>query len=134
VRQKRPDYKNAQSIIEAAKIRMSYTLTLDVHEYSASTIITNIYECFRMLGDAILVSKGIVAEDHKMPIEEISKLRIQSRRPILAVLNLRNLRHNINYYGYHPNLSEVQDAVDLARSCFEAAVTEVTIIIQTANV
>lgn len=125
MRYKRPDSKNALSIIESAKKTMDFTLTLDVNEQSATTITRNIYECFRMLGDAILVSKGIASEDHLLPIKEVSSLKIGSTRPIAAVENLRILRHNVNYYGYTPNNAEVQDAISLANECFYKAYQQI---------
>ena len=116
-----PDRKNALSILESAKKTMDFTLTLKVDEYSATTIARNIYECFRALGDAILTNKGINAEDHIIPIKEVSSLEIESERPIALVENLRRLRHNINYYGYNPRIAEVNDAISLAKCCFYKA-------------
>lgn len=121
MRYKRPDHKNSLSILESAKKTMDYTLTLEVSEMSAITVSRNIYECFRMLGDAILVSKGITSEDHLLPIKEVAKLEINSTRPIASVENLRILRHNINYYGYNPQIAEVNDAISLAKDCFYKA-------------
>lgn len=121
MRYKRPDHKNALSILESAKKTMDYTLTLEVNEMSATTITRNIYECFRMLGDAILVHKGISSDDHMLPIKEVTQLPIASTRPIATVENLRTLRHNINYYGYTPSLAEVQDAISIAKACFYLA-------------
>ncbi|NOR85452.1 hypothetical protein GQ473_04990 [archaeon] len=120
MRQKVPDKKKALSIIEAAKRDMKFTLTLEVTEASGSTIIRNIYECFRMLGDAILVARGIDANDHVMPINELLKLSVETTRPILAIGSLRQLRHNINYYGYLPKMSEIVDAISIADGCFDA--------------
>jgi len=57
MRYKRPDKKNALSLAEAAQRELNFTLKLELNEESASTIIRNIYESFRMLGDAILVSQ-----------------------------------------------------------------------------
>lgn len=124
-RYKRPDKKNAQSIVEAAKQEMSYALTIAVNEKSAATIIRNIYECFRMLCDALLVSKGINSEDHIAPIKALLKLKISSLRPIASIDNFRILRHNLNYYGYRPKIEEAEDMIDFARKCFEPAVKEV---------
>jgi len=125
MRYKRPDNKSALSIIDSAKKTMDYTLTLEVNEQSAITIARNIYECFRMLGDAVLVIKGIVSEDHLLPMKEVSQLKIDSKRPIALVENLRILRHNINYYGYNPNLAEVNDVISLARECFYSAYEQI---------
>jgi len=118
VRYKRPDRKNAISIVSAAEKDMKFTLSMKVNNDSASTIIRNIYECFRMLGDALLVLKGIESEDHIVPIKELTQQKVKTIRPINLVDNLRRLRHNINYYGYKPNIEEVKDAISIARNIF----------------
>src|SRR3989338_3534660 len=99
VRYKVPDKKNALSIIGASKRDMDFTLTLKLAGDSGATIVRNIYECFRMLGDALLVAKGIKSQDHTEPIQELLKLKVNTQRPIYLIDNLRKLRHNINYYG-----------------------------------
>ncbi|MEK6983009.1 MAG: hypothetical protein AABX33_00415 [Nanoarchaeota archaeon] len=119
IRYKVPDKKNALSIIEASKRDMNYTLTLKLAGDSGGTIVRNIYECFRMLGDALLVAKGIKSQDHIEPIKELLKLKVNTQRPVYLIGNLRTLRHNINYYGYFPKPVEVEDVISLARSCFE---------------
>lgn len=124
-RYKRPDRKDALSIINASKREMEFTLSLEVKENSASTIIKNIYECFRMLGDAILVSKGIVSQDHIEPLNELINLKIKTPRPLGLLSNLRILRHNINYYGYSPKIEEVEDIVLFAKECFNPILKEV---------
>lgn len=118
-RYKRPDRKNALSILNAAKEEMKFTLSLERTEQSGSTIVRNIYECFRMMGDALLTAEGIESEDHVMPIRELMKVPANTKRPTSLIDNLRRLRHNINYYGYRPKLVDVEDAVSIAGSCFE---------------
>ena len=129
MRYKRPDKKNALSIILAAKKEMDFTLTLKISEESGSTIIRNIYECFRMLGDAILVAKGIESQDHLEPINELLKLNVSTKRPLGVIGNLRILRHNINYYGYQPKLEEVKVVISLSNDCFLPVFNEVNKII-----
>jgi len=119
MRYKRPDHKNALSIIEAAEREMNYTLTIKVSEMSASTIIRNTYECFRMLGDAMLVLEGIESEDHLAPIRRLTEISINSSRPLNILDNLRRLRHNINYYGYKPSVFEAEEAIFISKSLFE---------------
>lgn len=118
MRYKRPDRKNALSIVEAAERDMKFTLSMNPSEESGSTIIRNIYESFRMLGDALLVSKGIESEDHLAPIKELTQVKVETERPINLIDNLRRLRHNINYYGYKPKLAEVEDTLSLAKTIF----------------
>lgn len=119
MRYKRPDRKNALSIIDAAERDMKFTLSMETTEEAGPTIVRNIYECFRMLGDALLVSEGIESEDHITPIKELTKLKVQTERPINLVENLRRLRHNINYYGYKPKLIEVKDVISIAKTTFQ---------------
>ena len=119
MRYKRPDKKNALSIINAAEREMKFTLSLRLTEESGSTIVRNIYECFRMVGDALLVLKGISSKDHLAPIDELTKLQLKTSRPIIIIDNLRRLRHNINYYGYKPGLEEVEDAISIAKTIFQ---------------
>lgn len=125
MRVRRPDHKNALSIIYESEREMEFTLTLDVNEDSAFTIIRNIYECFRMLGDALLVNKGIETTDHLEPMNALLKLNVNTMRPISTINNLRRLRHNINYYGYHPTIAETNDAIEIAKSCFKQLVEAV---------
>ena len=118
MRYKRPDYKNADSIVEAAKRELQFILSLNPTDEAAATIVRNIYECFRMLGDALLVARGIKSEDHIAPINELLKLKVNTTRPIYLIESLRTLRHSINYYGYQPKKTEVEDAIGIAKSCF----------------
>ena len=115
---KHPDKKNALSIINAAERELNYTLKLQITDESAFNIIRNIYECFRMLGDARLVSKGIVSRDHLEPIKELEAINAKTERPIKLVESLRKLRQNINYYGYVPTKIEAEDAISIAKTCF----------------
>ena len=117
-RVKHPDKKNALSILQAAEREMSYTLNLQINDESAFNIIRNIYECFRMLGDSRLVSKGFISQDHVTQIKELENIPVVTQRPIRIIDTLRKLRHNINYYGYIPNKTEAEDAVSIAKSCF----------------
>ena len=121
IRYKRPDKKNALSILQAAKKEIKFTLKLELNEESASTIVRNIYEAFRMLGDALLVFQGIKSEDHLAPIKELMKIKVVTSRPLAALDNYRILRHNINYYGYSPTIREVEDLIDFTKKCFEPA-------------
>ena len=119
IRYKRPDKKNALSLIEAAKKEMEFTLTLEVSEASGATIVKNIYESFRMLGDALLIAKGVESEDHAAPIKEITELSVKTKKPISLLWNLKRLRHNINYYGYRPNVADAEDVLAIAKHIFK---------------
>jgi uncharacterized protein (UPF0332 family) len=125
MRFKRPDKKNSISIIEGANREIKFVFSLDVTENSGSTIIRNIYESFRMLGDALLVKKGIESQDHLQPIRELLALNVSIPRSINVLENLRILRHNINYYGYQPKVEEVKDVLSFAKECFDIISKEV---------
>jgi len=119
-----PDKKNALSIINAAEREMKFTLKQEVNEESAFNIIRNIYESFRMLGDALLVSKGIVSKDHVEQIKELETVQVSTARPIKLIDSLRKLRHNINYYGYLPTKAEAEDAISISHACFNPLLNE----------
>ena len=125
IRQNYPDKKNAASILDASSNQMKYTLTLESNDNSAFNIIRNIYECFRMLDDALLTAQGIESEDHLAPIHELMKIKVETQRSITLVDHLRRMRHNINYYGYTPKKEEADDAVSLAKACFEPLINAV---------
>lgn len=125
-RMKHPDRKNALSILQAAEREMQYTLSLQVTDESAFNIIRNVYECFRMLGDARLVSKGFSSQDHIEQIKELESIHVQTERPILLIDTLRKLRHNINYYGYIPSKAEAEDAISIAKACFNPLLKFIT--------
>lgn len=118
LRVKHHDKKNALSIINSAEREMQFTLKQVVTEESAFNIIRNIYECLRMLGDARLISKGIVSKDHIEQIKELENIQVKTDRPIKLIDSLRKLRHNINYYGYNPTKAEAEDATSIAHACF----------------
>lgn len=130
MRYKRPDRKNALSIIQAAERDMKFTLSIPPTEDAGPTIIRNVYECFRMLGDALLVFKGMESDDHIAPIKELTSLKAQTKRPTNLIDNLRRLRHNINYYGYKPSLAEVNDVISMAESNFQPLLKEIKRILE----
>lgn len=125
MRSKVPDRKNALSILEAAQRDMKFALSLPVSKESSATIVRNIYESFRMLGDALLVQKGISSEDHITPIKELLNLKVDSSRPINLIDNMRRLRHNINYYGYTPKEAEVKNAISLSKALFKPLLAKI---------
>lgn len=125
IRLKHSDKKNAFSILNSAEREMNFTLKQQVTEESAFNIIRNIYESFRMLGDALLISRGFVSKDHIEQMRELMKVQVKTERPINLIDSLRKLRHNINYYGYIPSKSEAEDAISIANSCFPQLLKEI---------
>lgn len=133
MRIKKEDKKNAKSLVESSEREMKFTLSLPVSEESSSTIVRNIYECFRKLGDALLISKGRESRDHVQPLNEIIKLKVDSKRPLRVLENLRQMRRNVNYYGYSPKIAEVNDAIDIGKSLFNPLLKEVKKIINKSS-
>ena len=119
MRKKRPDIKNADSLLEASRRTMGFTLKLEVSEESADTIIRNVHEAFRMLGEALLLKRGRFAVDHTQPIEALIGTNVQTGRPLSVLTAVRKTRNSINYYGYRPSVAEAKDAVSIAEACFE---------------
>lgn len=119
IRYRRPDRKNGVSLLQAARREMRYTLKLEVTDEAAPTIIRNVYTCFHMLGEALMAMRGKESFDHAETMRELLSLKAETKRPIAVVDNLRQLRHNINYYGYLPSKAEAEDARSIAESCFE---------------
>ena len=119
MRTKHPDKKSAFSLLSASENQMKFTLTISSTNDSAFTIIRNIYECFQMIGKAVLLSEGKVSEDYIESLEAIKSLQVETKRPIQAIDNLRKIRHGINYYGYTPKKEEADDAILLAKEIFK---------------
>lgn len=118
MRIKAPDKKAALSLLLASENQMKYTLTIQSTDLSAFTIIRNIYECFQMIGKAILLSEGKVSEDHVESLKAIEGLGLKLKRPIQIIDNLRRTRHGINYYGYVPKKEESYEAIIFAKDVY----------------
>jgi len=86
--------------------------------YSHNVVIRNVYECFRMLGEAILFSKGIKSSDHILPINELISFAEKHGKNLKILDSLRRLRHNINYYAYSSTESEANEAIKIAKDNF----------------
>lgn len=116
----RSDKKKAKSLITAAHRDNTFTQTLPITEHSAATIIRNLYECFRMLGEARLALAGIKSSDHSTQIRELLRMKVHTTRPLQAIETLKTLRHRINYDGYAPTTAQAENAKDLSKACFDA--------------
>ena len=119
MRIKFPDKKSALSLLSASEKQMKFTLTMRSTNESAFAIIRNIYECFQMIGKAVLLSEGKISEDHLESLKAIESMEAKTKRPIQAIDNLRKIRHGINYYGYIPKKEEADDAILLAKEIFK---------------
>jgi len=104
---------------------MRYTRTLELSEDAAPTIAGNVYECFRMLGDALLTARGIEYTDHASSIDALMHLPTRSSRSSSILVDLKTLRHAINYYGYEPSIEQVEDVLSIADALFEPIAAQV---------
>jgi len=118
MRTKAPDKKSAVSLLIASENQMKYTLTITSTDLSAFTIIRNVYECFQMIGKAILLTEGKISEDHIESLKAIESLNLKLSRPLKIIDNLRQARHGINYYGYVPKKEEADEAIIFAKDVF----------------
>ena len=114
----RIDIQKARSLLSAAKRDYEFTLTITPSPQSSATIIRNVYESFRMLGEAKLALSGIKSADHSMQIQELIRLPVDTKRPLQALQEIKRIRHSINYDGYEPRVTQAEDALDIARACF----------------
>lgn len=119
MRKRVSDINHARSLLNASKETYEFTLTLSLSEASCDTIARNLYECFRQLGAALLLVKGVDFDDHIKPINELVALNIDVQRPLSLLDVFRKLRHNINYNGYRPSIKEVEDFLDFSNKCYE---------------
>lgn len=113
-----PDKMKAKGFVLRAEKDMKVVLEMSRVKGSTNLIIRDIYECFRMLGEALLILKGIKSEGHILPINELIKFS-ETRGHNLRVLDsLRRLRHNINYYAYSATESEGEEVLHIANKYF----------------
>ena len=128
IRKRIPDKFKAQSMITAAEMEIKFTKAIEPTTESASTIVRNIYEALRMLGDALLLIHGKEASEpnhHEEMINELFKLKVETKRPIQTIGNLKTLRNKINYQGYLPSVEEAKDALSIMEACFQPLVSKI---------
>ena len=81
-----------------------------------------------MLGDALLLIRGkeaVGVDHHGEMIKELFTLKVNTSRPIQVLLNLKTMRHKINYQGYIPHIEEAQDAISIMDTCFHPLVNKI---------
>ena len=128
IRKRLPNKAKAISLLEAAKLDMSFILSLKPKIESGVTIVSRVYEDFRMLGEALLSYRGKEAsgKDHHVDmIQELFTLEVNTPRPIVLINNLKDLRNKINYKGYLPSIEEINDSLSLANSLFDPMIGEI---------
>jgi len=128
IRTRKPDKFKAQSMLYAAEIEIRFIKTLKPSKDSSSTIVRGIYEAFRMIGDALLLIRGKEAsglDHHTQMIKELFTLKVNTIRPVQILLNLKSLRHRVNYQGYIPNIDEAEEALSILDACFKPLLEEI---------
>ncbi len=124
MRKRMPDKSKANSLISASEKEITYLEKLKAEPEAASTIIRGIYENFRRLGEALLISKGLEG-DHEETIGALLQLPARTMRPIQVLDNLRRLRHDINYQGYLPSQADLDDVLSIKKACWKPVLEEV---------
>ena len=128
LRQRVPDPAKAKSLMQAAERDMKFVLALPVSLDSGQTIVSRIYENFRALGDAHLLLQGKETYGeghHREMIESLFDLNTNTERSIRVLINLKNLRKNVNYNGYIPTIAEIEDSRDIAKQLFKALIAAI---------
>jgi len=118
MREKKPDKKRALALLNAARNDIEFTLSLKITDESSPTIVRNIYESFRMLGEALLIAKGFESSVHQDALKELYNLNAEMERPVRIIENLKTIRDNINYRGYLATKKDANEAVSIAKDLF----------------
>lgn len=118
MREKKPDKQRAISLINASKNDIKFTLSIKITKESSPTIVRNIYESFRRLGEAILIAKGFESSVHAEALNELFSLKVNTKRPIRIIENLKGIRDNINYRGYEASVNDAKESVEIAKDLF----------------
>ncbi len=122
----RPDKAKARSLLSAAAQDIRTAQELTIRKHTARTVVRNIYEAFRMLGEARLALAAIKSGDHDTQLQEVLRLEIHTTPPLRNLEHLKQLRHAINYKGYQPESEEVREALLLAQLVFPVCLQAVT--------
>ena len=111
-------------MVDAAEREMSYVLKQEMREEAAATLVRAMYECFRQLGDALLLARGFEAKDHHVMIDEVLHMNVDTPQPLIVLDRLRRTRMKINYEGYFPSKAELDDFNQFSRTCWHIVLTE----------
>lgn len=125
MREKNADLVKARSLVDASIQEIDYIEKLSLTEESAATIVSRIYECFRRLGQALLIAEGLDGDDHETSINALLNLHIKSARPIQILSTLREKRHNINYRGFIPSLADLEEVISMKKALWKPIVDAV---------
>ncbi len=115
----------ARDLVQQARRDIAAAQQIPVNDTTAATIVRNVYEAFRMLGEARLSLAGIKSTDHGTQLTELERLKIETARPLAYIENVKRVRHRINYDGYAAQVAEADDALDFAEKAFDACATAV---------
>ena len=128
-----PDKAKARSMTEAAIRGINFIETLQVTEQNSPSVIREIYESFRMLGDAVLTAKGLEtrgADHHTHMIDELLKLKVETAKPLNLLHELRKARHKINYEGHLPTKAELDYLLGIKKALWAPVLAEVKKLIE----
>lgn len=133
IRRKFPDKAKSASILKNAEGNMDVIESIKNNQKAGSLIVSTIYECFRMLGDALLTAEGFETtgkDHHKEMISRLLKINVKTTRPLLVLDELRRKRNDINYEGYTPTEDEIKDTLAIKDALWKPMLTEVKRLIE----
>lgn len=119
MREKKPDKPRAMSLLKASRNDIKFTLSIEITKESSPTIVRNIYESFRRLGEAILIARGFESSVHAEALNELFTLKANTKRPVRIIENLKGIRDNINYRGYEASINDAKEAAEIAKDLFK---------------
>lgn len=99
VRLATPDVELAKSLKSPAQNWLNYALKHKVDENNSSPILSNLYEAFREICEAIGVLKGYKFYNHEC-ITYFLKNNLNEENISLIFDKYRRIRNKINYYGF----------------------------------
>ncbi len=115
LRKRSPDMKQADTLIDAANERASIAKAIPLSEKSATTILSELYESFKNLGNARWWVLGYkpTKDAHVVSMLIISKAQIAHAYKVQNIDRFRQLRNKANYDGYRVTLGEAKEILGL---------------------
>lgn len=83
-------------------------------------IVRNVYECMRMVGQALFLVDGTQESKHEACIWRLCGEDKEADK-------LRYLRHAVNYQGYTPSSDETAQAIDTAKRLMKSGLEEIAL-------
>jgi len=69
--------------------------------------------------------QGLDDADHEASINALINLHVKSTSPVQVLSNLREQRHNINYKGFIPSITDLEDVISMKKTLWKPILEEV---------